>query len=196
LGLADETIKNPPVKDVQLPQNADIDRVKEHELRRNAQRESVKLEKFRHERSSSVVESSIERTKDMRESGDSLSSLRVWFDEVMWVAVPSGKKRSKAKTWEAVEKLKPDQATREEIVAYLQSYPNIEETYQQAGQWYPEMQDPERVIKNKRFKDYLVPCTKDSKGEFLGVVYTDKDAYERAKANGETNIRYQGRDYV
>lgn len=132
-----------------------------------------------------------EKKKDVHESNDSSRSLRAWFDEVMWPSVPSQKKRAKEPTWEEVKKLKPDQETRKRIVAYFSTYYEVKATYDGVqGQFFPEMQDPVRVIKHKRFEDELIPCTVKANGEFAGRTYTDKDAYERAKERGEKNIRY------
>jgi len=179
--------------------NTDKSPVKDNELRQNSEKGSVKQESIRHKSSrveSSRVESSKEKTNTMRESDDSLRSLRGWFDEIMWTTVPSEKKRGKEATWKAIQKLKPDKVVRDEIITYFRGYNQVRQTYDDAGVFFAEMQDPARVIQNKRFKDYLIPCTRDSKGEFLGVTYTVKGAYERAKANGEINIRYQGRNNV
>lgn len=97
------------------------------------------------------------RTKLKRvlgDSDDSPLSLRRWFDEIMWPSVP--KKRGKELTWEAVKKQKPDEDARTHIVEYFKSYPSIAATYP-PGEFFAEMQDPVRVIKNKRYLDVLEP---------------------------------------
>lgn len=92
------------------------------------------------------------------------TSLSKWFDEVMWQAVPSKKKCGKDLTWAAVQNLKPDEETRKKIVDYLSSYYEIKKSYDVAGEFFPEMQDPVRVIKHRRFEDVLTPFRRQSRG--------------------------------
>lgn len=136
----------------------------------------------------------ITKEKDIGEAKNaSFLSLKGWFDDVMWPSVPSNKKRGKEPTWQAIKKLKPDEATRELIATYFKTYPSVQESYEKAGRFFAEMQDPERVIKNQRFTDPLVPCMENAKGEFLGITYTDWGAYQRAKKEGKENIRFEGK---
>jgi len=95
------------------------------------------------------------KKKTLLESGESSLSLSRWFDEVMWPAVP--KKVGKDLTWLAIQKLKPNEETREKIVRYFTEYPKVKATYDAAGEVMAEMQDPVRVIKNYRFEDVLEP---------------------------------------
>lgn len=123
-----------------------------------------------------------EKKKTLRDSDESTPlSLRRWFDEVMWVAVPSQKKKGKELTWAEIQKLKPDQDTRKEIVTYLSSYYKIKATYDAVGEFMAEMQDPVRVIKNRRFKDVLVPCRGKTRGGGMAPTSAEKNGepYDR-----------------
>lgn len=91
-------------------------------------------------------------------------SIKRWFNEVMWPSVPSPKKKGKAKTWSQVTKLKPDKVTRADIVNYFKSYYEVKATYDRVGEFFPDMQDPERVIRNRRYEDELVKFSGQPKG--------------------------------
>lgn len=100
--------------------------------------------------------------KTLLESDESSRSLSKWFDEVMWPSVP--KKVGKDLTWIAVKNLKPDEETRKKIVRYFTEYPKVKATYDAAGEFMAEMQDPVRVIKHRRFEDVLTPFRGQSRG--------------------------------
>lgn len=130
-----------------------------------------------------------------RNSGENPKSLLGWFEEVMWKAVPAIKKRTKIQTWKEIQKLKPDADTKQMIVDYFSNYHNIKRTYDLARIFFPEMQDPVRVIKNKRYLDVLEPYSGNGTGaspsesQVLFTTYSDIGAYRRAKERGDTNIR-------
>jgi len=123
-----------------------------------------------------------DKEKTLRDSDESTPlSLRRWFDEVMWTAVPSQKKKGKELTWAEIQKLKPDEAERKEIVTYLSSYYKIKSTYDIAGEFMAEMQDPVRVIRNRRYKDVLVPFRGKSKAGGMAPTSAEKNGepYDR-----------------
>lgn len=127
------------------------------------------------------------------DSDESRLSLSKWFDEVMWP--PVHKKVGKDLTWIAVQKDKPDKETRERMVWYFTEYPKVQAAYEAKGLFFPEMQDPVRVVKYKRYLDELVYPEEGANGSGSTIPhdnswteYCDIKAYRKAKAEGKKNI--------
>jgi len=122
------------------------------------------------------------------------SELSKWFDEVMWPSV--SKKVGKDLTWIEIQKERPNAETRERIVWYFTEYPKVKAAYEAKGLFYPEMQDPVRAVKNKRYLDELVYPEEGANGDqnpnvpkdYSWTEYCDIKAYRKAKAEGKKNI--------
>lgn len=122
------------------------------------------------------------------------SELSKWFDEVMWPSV--SKKVGKDLTWIEIQKERPNAETRERIVWYFTEYPKVKAAHEAKGLFYPEMQDPVRAVKNKRYLDELVYPEEGANGDsnpnvpkdYSWTEYCDIKAYRRAKAEGKKNI--------
>ena len=93
------------------------------------------------------------KEKEIYKEKENLSTLKDWFKSEMWLVVQN--KVGKEKTWGEVRKLRPTLAQKEKIVFYFTQYPKYYKYMKSKGEFVAEMQDPERVIKHKRFEDEI-----------------------------------------
>lgn len=82
------------------------------------------------------------------------NSYSVQFDEI-WSNLPTEYKRGKKKAWDAYKKAKLNDMDKERLAYYFRQYPVTQKLLERAGVFCPLMQDPERVIKHRRFDDPL-----------------------------------------
>lgn len=114
-----------------------------------------------------------------------------WFEKIFWPRVE--RKRTKEQTLIAIKKLKPNKNTRLKIVYFVTEHQKIMRAWGEyqidGGKVKPPypMQDPVRVIKNKRYLDEL-PSFPPGYIPQGYAAYSSESAYKAAIGRGEKAI--------
>lgn len=100
--------------------------------------------------------------------------------EELWKLFPN--KIGKRKTYEAFKKVRLTSEDLDKLKTYLIEYPKAYDRAQIYGFFMPQLQDPERIIKNRRFEDSIPRPTYENGKDVMWV--DSVDAYKHAKEKG------------